>query len=64
LEFSQTDSQSVLSWQGGSGLYQLQSRSNLTTGAWQDVGGPTPATSATNTIDGTVFYRVQSLPNP
>ena len=49
---------------GGSGLYQLQQCTNLTSAAWQNVGAPTTATSATNIISGTAFYRVQSLPNP
>ena len=58
------DGQLITHWQGGSGLYQLQSRPSLTSGEWQNVGTPTTATSATNTVAGTVFYRVQSLPNP
>jgi WD40 repeat protein len=64
LEFSQSNSQSVLGWQGGSGLYQLQSRTDLSAGTWQNVGSATASTSATNSISGTAFYRVQSLPNP
>ena len=62
---SQTPSQTILQWQGGSGLYQVQQRTNLTTSAWQNVGQPTTGTSATNSIQGgNIFYRVQSLPNP
>ena len=55
----------TLNWQGGSGLYQLQQRTNLTQGTWQNVGSPTTATAATNGIGSSaIFYRVQSLPNP
>jgi WD40 repeat protein len=54
----------VLRWTGGSGRYQLQCTANLAAGSWADVGGPTTATAATNAVTGTVFYRVQSLPNP
>ena len=58
-----TAKQLILKWQGGSGRYQLQSCTNLTTGAWQNAGTPTVNTSATNTVTSPVFYRVQSLPN-
>jgi len=54
----------VLRWTGGSGLYQLQRRANFAAGSWENVGGPTTASAATNVISATVFYRVQSLPNP
>jgi len=58
----------MLEWDGGSGLYQLQSCTNLTQGLWHNVGEPTTATcvtnSVTNTLSGAVFYRVESLPNP
>jgi hypothetical protein len=63
-EVKRVENQIVLSWQGGSGRYQLQSCTNLIIGTWQNMGGPTVDTTATNTISGTVFYRVQSLPNP
>jgi len=54
----------ILQWSGGSGSYQLQQRADLTTSTWQDVGAPTTATGATNNVSGgSLFYRVQSLPN-
>ncbi len=60
-----TSGQITLQWQGGSGLYQLQQRTNLTQGTWQNLGSPTAATSSTNATGAdSLFYRVQSLPNP
>jgi WD40 repeat protein len=57
--------QTVIHWQGGSGLYQVQQCTNMGTAFWQNVGGPTTNTSATNNMPaGNVFYRLQSLPNP
>ena len=54
----------ILEWSGGSGQYQLQQRTNLTTGTWEKVGLPTTATVVTNKVSGaSLFYRVQSLPN-
>lgn len=54
-----------LEWQGGSGLYQVQQKTNLTGNVWNPVGGPTMATSvsiaATNRA---AFFRVQSLDPP
>lgn len=48
----------TLSWSGGRASYQLQQRSSLS-GAWQNVGQPTSATSATVPVtDGPVFFRV------
>lgn len=63
-ELSLAGNQLTLSWSGGTGLYQLQSTTNVVSGPWQNVGAPTAATAATNTVTGTLFYRVQSLPNP
>jgi hypothetical protein len=54
----------VLSWAGGSGLYQILSTTNVMSGPWENVGGPTKETSATIDLTGTAFYRVDSLPNP
>lgn len=62
-EIVHTAGQVILRWSGGSGLYQLQSTGDLAGGVWQNVGFPTTATAATNAVTGTVFYRVQSLPN-
>ena len=61
---ARTGNQLILSWQGGSGRYQLQTRSDLTTGDWQNLGAPTTGTSATNTLSDHAFFRVLSLPNP
>ena len=56
--------ETVLQWQGGSGLYQLQSNTNLTTNGWQNLGAPTTNTVATNVSSASQFFRVQSLPSP
>jgi len=61
-EIQHTGSQVVLRWQGGTGRYQLQQRANLSAGQWENVGNPTTATSVTNAVAGSVFYRLQSLP--
>ncbi len=63
-DVARTNGQFILGWSGGSGLYQLQSTIQVATGPWQNVGAPTTATAATNPVAGTIFYRVQSLPNP
>ena len=63
-EVSRAGNQLTLGWSGGSGLYQLQSTTNMIDGPWQNVGAPTAATASTNAVTGTIFYRVQSLPNP
>jgi WD40 repeat protein len=63
-DISRANGQLILGWSGGSGRYQLQSATNLATGPWQNVGEPTTATAATNSVAGTLFYRVQSLPIP
>ncbi len=59
-----TGNETVLNWQGGSGLYQLQSNPNVTTTGWQNLGPATTNTIATNVSTATLFFRVQSLPNP
>ena len=63
-EFTRTGNETVLHWQGGSGLYQLQSNTNFTTTGWQNFGPATTNTLATNVSASTLFFRVQSLPNP
>ena len=63
-EVSRAGNQLTLGWSGGTGLYQLQSTTNVVSGPWQDMGVPTAATNATNAVTGTLFYRVQSLSNP
>jgi WD40 repeat protein len=63
-DISRTNGQLILGWSGGSGLYQLQSTANVATGPWQNVGEPTTATAATNSVSATVFYRLQNLSVP
>jgi len=63
-EARRSATQFVLQWTGGSGLYQLQQRTNLSVGSWENEGGPTTALGFTNDLLlGSVFYRVQSLSN-
>jgi len=51
--------QIVIQWTGGEGPYQLQRRTSLTTGNWENVGQPTAGTSALDATDAPVrFYRV------
>ena len=61
---TRTGNETVLNWQGGSGLYQLQSNTSFTTNGWQNLGAPTTNTVATNVSSASQFFRVQSLPNP
>jgi len=50
-----------IQWTGEAPPYQLQSRTNLNTGDWQDEGAPTDQTSATVQLEGTMkFFRVLS----
>jgi len=46
----------VVRWTGGAPPYQLQSRSNLSEGDWQDLGLPTDQTSVTNPPAGDAEY--------
>lgn len=51
----------TITWEGGTAPYQLQRRTSLTTGDWENVGGTTGSTQATDTIgDGPMYYRVGS----
>jgi len=63
-EIAPNGSEVTLRWQGGSGLYQLQARSDLNNGAWQNIGNATTNTVVTHSCLSPIFYRVQSLPNP
>lgn len=53
-----------LEWQGGTGVYQVQQRTNLDTGAWESIAGPLTNTRlqvpATNRA---TFFRIQSVTN-
>jgi len=50
----------TINWAGGTPPYQLQTRTNVASGEWNNVGGSTSATSASVPISGTTgFYRVQ-----
>ena len=61
---ARTGEETVLKWHGGSGLYQLQSSADLGSNSWQNVGSATTNRFATNINSSTLFFRVQSLPNP
>jgi hypothetical protein len=51
----------TVNWEGGQPPYQLKRRNNVTGGTWEDVGGPTGSTQATDVLgDGMMFYRVFS----
>jgi WD40 repeat protein len=63
-EVTCTGNEVTLQWQGGTGRYQLQGRTNLMAGQWQDIGDPTTNRIATHRCLNQMFYRVQSLPNP
>jgi WD40 repeat protein len=53
-----------LEWQGGSGLYQVQQTTSVTSAVWANVGSPTAATNlAVPMTNPTAFFRVQSLTN-
>jgi len=55
----------VIQWTGGAPPYQLQSRTNLNAGDWQDLGSPTDQTSATNPPTGDKgFIRVLRVKAP
>jgi len=57
----QPDGDLEVHWTGSAPPYQLQSRTNLSTGNWQDEGPPTDQASATVQLDGTAkFFRVLS----
>jgi hypothetical protein len=50
-----------ISWQGGTPPYQLQRRTSLGSGAWENVGTTTTATEALDTRGtGSMFYRLGS----
>lgn len=49
----------VIQWTGGKGPFQLQRRSSLTEGTWENVGEPVTGTSASDSVDAQMkFYRV------
>lgn len=51
-------------WQGGSGLYQVQQNTSVTSAVWANLGPPTAATSLTMPMtNAATFFRVQSLTN-
>jgi WD40 repeat protein len=52
----------IIEWHGGSGLYQLQSRTDLGSSNWENLGAITSTHSYTNLFASPSFYRVQSLP--
>lgn len=51
-------------WQGGSGLYQVQQTTSVTSAVWANLGPPTTATNLSVPMaNPTAFFRVQSLTN-
>ena len=58
----QQDVQVVIRWVGGDERYQVQQRSQLASGVWENIGSPTTSNSSTNAASGTMFYRVVGLP--
>lgn len=51
----------VINWTGGKGPFQLQRRSAIAEGNWEDVGEPTTGTNASDALDAQVrLYRVKS----
>jgi hypothetical protein len=58
----QPDGSLKMQWTGEAPPYQLQSRTNVGTGDWQNEGTPTEALSTTVQTDGAAkFFRVRSL---
>jgi len=58
----QADGSIEISWTGEASPYQLQSRTNLSDGDWQNEGEPTDAQNATLPAEGSAqFFRVVSL---
>lgn len=54
-----------LNWQGGSGVYQVEGRTNAKAGAWEVLAGPLTNTNATLPATNRAgFFRVRSLPEP
>jgi WD40 repeat protein len=52
----------IIEWHGGSGLYQLQSSTDLSSLTWANLGSVTSSHSYTNLLASPSFYRIQSLP--
>lgn len=49
----------LLRWRGGVGPYQVQRRTSLTVGDWENVGSPTPLLTATMSLPGPMgFFRI------
>lgn len=53
-----------LEWQGGTGLYQVEQRTNLSSGAWEAIAGPSTNTKFQIPLTNPAgFFRIQSLTN-
>jgi len=53
-----------LDWQGGTGLYQIEQRTNLSSGAWEAIAGPITNTKLQVPLSNSAsFFRIQSLTN-
>ena len=49
----------TLSWEGGTGPFQLQKREDISAGNWEPVGAPTESRTATDSMStATSFYRI------
>lgn len=62
LSVQATNNQLRVSWPAGLSLVQPQKRTNLTSGAWQDLGAATTVTNLAETLGpGQSFYRLRFL---
>lgn len=53
-----------LDWQGGTGLYQVEQRTNLSSGVWEAIAGPSTNTKLQVPLTNpAAFFRIQSLTN-
>jgi WD40 repeat protein len=54
-----------MEWQGGSGTYQVQQQTNVSSGAWQVIAGPFTNTNLSVPMTNrNAFFRVQSIEGP
>jgi hypothetical protein len=61
LNVQQTNGQIAVSWPAGLSLVQLQKRTNLALGAWQDYGAATTASKLPQTFDSTYSVLARIL---
>ena len=54
-----------LEWTGGSGLYQVEQRTNGVSGPWEAIAGPTTNTNLSLPLtNGSRFFRIKNLETP